>query len=111
MIRRPPRSTLFPYTTLFRSEDPSLPRGRIEGAIRKVQECAGVHESLQNHAIFPTLRSNQSREFLSDYSVYVRARNHFQQALIAGRIQHAGAAHVDEFDGVGYLQTELCCRS
>src|SRR2546426_2251447 len=27
MIRRPPRSTLFPYTTLFRS----LPEGRQEG--------------------------------------------------------------------------------
>src|SRR2546422_3226583 len=28
MIRRPPRSTLFPYTTLFRSQrpDPKLPR-------------------------------------------------------------------------------------
>src|SRR2546430_5674794 len=24
MIRRPPRSTLFPYTTLFRSQDPHL---------------------------------------------------------------------------------------
>src|SRR3712207_2856287 len=24
MIRRPPRSTLFPYTTLFRSEEPAL---------------------------------------------------------------------------------------
>src|SRR5687768_17647828 len=24
MIRRPPRSTLFPYTTLFRSHDPGL---------------------------------------------------------------------------------------
>src|SRR2546422_5812824 len=24
MIRRPPRSTLFPYTTLFRSEQPEL---------------------------------------------------------------------------------------
>src|SRR3712207_7453027 len=24
MIRRPPRSTLFPYTTLFRSPEPSL---------------------------------------------------------------------------------------
>src|SRR3712207_7116935 len=24
MIRRPPRSTLFPYTTLFRSENPEL---------------------------------------------------------------------------------------
>src|SRR3712207_6885132 len=29
MIRRPPRSTLFPYTTLFRS--PRLPR--VEGAL------------------------------------------------------------------------------
>src|SRR2546430_12349234 len=26
MIRRPPRSTLFPYTTLFRSSVPSQPR-------------------------------------------------------------------------------------
>src|SRR2546422_4424572 len=26
MIRRPPRSTLFPYTTLFRSKRPWLPR-------------------------------------------------------------------------------------
>src|SRR3712207_6996920 len=25
MIRRPPRSTLFPYTTLFRSPDPARP--------------------------------------------------------------------------------------
>src|SRR5690242_21212858 len=25
MIRRPPRSTLFPYTTLFRSRHPALP--------------------------------------------------------------------------------------
>src|SRR3989449_5891190 len=25
MIRRPPRSTLFPYTTLFRSQDNKLP--------------------------------------------------------------------------------------
>src|SRR3712207_8195453 len=28
MIRRPPRSTLFPYTTLFRSGRASTPRGR-----------------------------------------------------------------------------------
>src|SRR5260370_14037196 len=27
MIRRPPRSTLFPYTTLFRSRRADLPRG------------------------------------------------------------------------------------
>src|SRR5687767_15480150 len=28
MIRRPPRSTLFPYTTLFRSVHPRVPGGR-----------------------------------------------------------------------------------
>src|SRR2546427_6989524 len=30
MIRRPPRSTLFPYTTLFRSH--RVPRGRVSEA-------------------------------------------------------------------------------
>src|SRR3712207_7724852 len=29
MIRRPPRSTLFPYTTLFRSREPSARRHRL----------------------------------------------------------------------------------
>src|SRR2546430_9475361 len=39
MIRRPPRSTLFPYTTLFRSADPELEeagedsRGRLAPAV------------------------------------------------------------------------------
>src|SRR5256885_12721375 len=30
MIRRPPRSTLFPYTTLFRSDDPELAASFVE---------------------------------------------------------------------------------
>src|SRR5256885_2810094 len=34
MIRRPPRSTLFPYTTLFRSRFPPPPRRRVgDGAV------------------------------------------------------------------------------
>src|SRR5256885_10415244 len=37
MIRRPPRSTLFPYTTLFRS---AIPRdGRKVYKIRPIVEC------------------------------------------------------------------------
>src|SRR5260370_30091677 len=36
MIRRPPRSTLFPYTTLFRSELPK--RDEIENTARPVYE-------------------------------------------------------------------------
>src|SRR5256885_5968691 len=36
MIRRPPRSTLFPYTTLFRSEGVSV---GVETGGRKREEC------------------------------------------------------------------------
>src|SRR5689334_23968948 len=32
MIRRPPRSTLFPYTTLFRSNDLPDPGATVQGA-------------------------------------------------------------------------------
>src|SRR5690348_17731307 len=34
MLRRPPRSTLFPYTTLFRSGDESLSQSPSPGVIR-----------------------------------------------------------------------------
>src|SRR3712207_7273323 len=34
MIRRPPRSTLFPYTTLFRSGEPQQAHPRVEVAVR-----------------------------------------------------------------------------
>src|SRR5258708_14843739 len=37
MIRRPPRSTLFPYTTLFRSEHAGQPhKGRITDAEKQL---------------------------------------------------------------------------
>src|SRR5437763_11375486 len=40
MIRRPPRSTLFPYTTLFRSDgviEQGISRGNIPGAVLLVE--------------------------------------------------------------------------
>src|SRR5256885_7304061 len=37
MIRRPPRSTLFPYTTLFRSGRAFLRNARHGGDVREVQ--------------------------------------------------------------------------
>src|SRR3989442_9939620 len=45
MIRRPPRSTLFPYTTLFRS--PHVPLGAAEGLLRPV---AGSPASVETGA-------------------------------------------------------------
>src|SRR3712207_7400263 len=44
MIRRPPRSTLFPYTTLFRSSDPEVlyPGGYIEEIARALSDERGT---------------------------------------------------------------------
>src|SRR3712207_7355116 len=42
MIRRPPRSTLFPYTTLFRSQGPERGPARAEpGAVAGRRDGAG----------------------------------------------------------------------
>src|SRR3712207_9180083 len=46
MIRRPPRSTLFPYTTLFRSRFQRIAAVAAEAAghigQRKAQDCTGI---------------------------------------------------------------------
>src|SRR2546426_12492276 len=44
MIRRPPRSTLFPYTTLFRSRDlrASVAAGRLRVGFAPIPHRAGV---------------------------------------------------------------------
>src|SRR2546422_6884474 len=41
MIRRPPRSTLFPYTTLFRSHRPDVVVGAAPHARERVRSPAG----------------------------------------------------------------------
>src|SRR5215467_15930441 len=46
MIRRPPRSTLFPYTTLFRSarrNDPAGLRSRVLDAAANLFQSRGYH--------------------------------------------------------------------
>src|SRR3712207_9279917 len=42
MIRRPPRSTLFPYTTLFRSVDVELQPPRRAAPLREVRFTRGL---------------------------------------------------------------------
>src|SRR5258705_9361162 len=52
MIRRPPRSTLFPYTTLFRSEEGERPRDEVPsyfaGENPYVSEYAAKHDLPQD---------------------------------------------------------------
>src|SRR2546427_9259120 len=46
MIRRPPRSTLFPYTTLFRSTQPTERGSDLKEAVRRVQELEARQRQL-----------------------------------------------------------------
>src|SRR3712207_8440141 len=50
MIRRPPRSTLFPYTTLFRSRDAGLGRRAVLRRRRPRRGPARRAEGFADHA-------------------------------------------------------------
>src|SRR5438445_5294340 len=58
MIRRPPRSTLFPYTTLFRSheareeaKDRAVRIKRIAVALRGIRVFLQIREADREHAV------------------------------------------------------------
>src|SRR5258707_11304953 len=58
MIRRPPRSTLFPYTTLFRSgvqTDVSDEKSAGEMARRTIERFGRIDILVNNAAIFATV--------------------------------------------------------
>src|SRR2546429_7327490 len=72
MIRRPPRSTLFPYTTLFRSprrrphHRGPLERGRVDADRRAP---AGQHRLVHARADRKSTRLNSSHGYIS-YAVF-----------------------------------------
>src|SRR2546428_5758262 len=56
MIRRPPRSTLFPYTTLFRSAGEGLRAGRGGVVCRRGGDEGGTRGQRQVRALGPHAR-------------------------------------------------------
>src|SRR3712207_7000277 len=67
MIRRPPRSTLFPYTTLFRSWIGGLLAGRLElGFVRRAEHCEGVDPSRAHGRTAPAPCVSRSEEHTSE---------------------------------------------
>src|SRR5256885_6391822 len=64
MIRRPPRSTLFPYTTLFRSQKPGEPARRCAPCLR-----AGRHRRRPDPGDRKSTRLNSSHLVIS-YAVF-----------------------------------------
>src|SRR2546430_10392167 len=61
MIRRPPRSTLFPYTTLFRSNvtNTQLASGRVEGGVTGLGD---LDRRLKNAEITITIGANSTKD-------------------------------------------------
>src|SRR3712207_8584606 len=70
MIRRPPRSTLFPYTTLFRSapraEPPPLPRPQERGSHRPPGALEHPVDDLVHRAVAAVGDHQRSEEHTSE---------------------------------------------
>src|SRR3712207_8767344 len=70
MIRRPPRSTLFPYTTLFRSIDPVMICMTLPEYSRPTFPCSSIISARLPNSTVYQLRSEehtselQSRQYL-----------------------------------------------
>src|SRR5258708_14647283 len=88
MIRRPPRSTLFPYTTLFRS-------GNDDGV-----DCLGVDPG----------RRHVGEELAGDAlagDIVGFARPHIDQHKLGAGIEHRSEEHTSELQSPDHLVCRL----
>src|SRR5256884_2094249 len=97
MIRRPPRSTLFPYTTLFRSKH-QLRLGVVNIAlvpVDVVQHMSARHEQVQRPIVVDrkSTRLNSSHGYIS-YAVFClkKKNKHFREGHKEQRAQPSLAA-------------------
>src|SRR2546422_9388427 len=90
MIRRPPRSTLFPYTTLFRSALLALP-ARREDLLRALDRVRAVATEVpvplpeaEAHAVGPYALVGQSPAMLEVYKLMARVARSNATVLVQG---------------------------
>src|SRR2546430_12590587 len=62
MIRRPPRSTLFPYTTLFRSSAPQPGRRLVRRQRRPRRDRASLRHVEQERRLAQAAERNQAHQ-------------------------------------------------
>src|ERR1035441_6933006 len=102
MIRRPPRSTLFPYTTLFRS-------GQSETAVRSMSDfflllmLAGAGDELQGI-------KRGIIEMIDGMAINKAAGDNLQKAERA-RAQYESALHLFPPSGDGWTPRVLSCSA
>src|SRR3712207_8292808 len=71
MIRRPPRSTLFPYTTLFRSKKISLRTRNLTSDTLKVNDKRGNPVEIAANVVWRVQDSAQALFDVEDYAAFV----------------------------------------
>src|SRR5258708_20728267 len=82
MIRRPPRSTLFPYTTLFRSRSGAA--SRVEADERSCAEHGLPGGALPEHLDRKSTRLNSSHQIIS-YAVFcLKKKKQFPHSPLRG---------------------------
>src|SRR2546429_6175709 len=80
MIRRPPRSTLFPYTTLFRSRRRRT-RGRKRNAAFRHNRCDAARRDVRRGGRAGALPRTRSEEHTSE----LQSRLHLVCRLLLGK--------------------------
>src|SRR5256886_7599396 len=79
MIRRPPRSTLFPYTTLFRSPDTLLfNKVTIKNATQAVQMFGPAQAAVARAVVDSVSSGVIPRDKVDDYCILVGVFIHWQ---------------------------------
>src|SRR3989442_7482007 len=94
MIRRPPRSTLFPYTTLFRSQQGQGERKHDRGGEGKVIEPPSVaHGEVARQAAEPVLRQPR-RKRSEEHTSELQSRPHLVCRLLLEKKKNIEVASV-----------------
>src|SRR2546428_8995529 len=74
MIRRPPRSTLFPYTTLFRSASSA---GMVDAGFENQKELTKMH--LDNQKEIAEMQNETQKEIAGIQSATTRSEERFSR--------------------------------
>src|SRR5712664_4784676 len=82
MIRRPPRSTLFPYTTLFRSPAPTPPGCRSSSRTWRSQMLSQTRRGLCAAGDRKSTRLNSSHDQIS-YAVFCLKKKKNNKIIIS----------------------------
>src|SRR5258705_5060083 len=97
MIRRPPRSTLFPYTTLFRSGLGAL--RRLAGLLQHVSQAHAPVDAVAQHQDRKSTRLNSSHLGIS-YAVFCLKKKKKRQVgpvIMYNTIYHVAILHALAF--------------